>query len=231
MDLKSLKDKILSSKDESAKRQFMQDLMTDNFMELLNDINFGKSNDINRLVELARNIDSLKGWPEDPEKFWDIEAPFWYKRLDDGMKLLIADFIRKNASGKILNIGAGSTSYVDSVDLDISSEMLNWNPSQQKVQADALALPFKAGTFDSVIAVFVANYMQDMDFFISEISRVMKKESSLIFVQAKSLNPLHQMVENQKFSPEALAGMLRDRGFGVRQIEKEKLIFLRCKKA
>jgi SAM-dependent methyltransferase len=231
MDLKSLKDKILSSHNESAKKQFMQDMMMDKFMELLNDINLGKSKNINGLVDLAKNIDSLKGWPEDHEKFWDIEAPLWNKRVDDGMKAVIADFIKKNTSGRILSIGAGSTSYVDSVDMDISSEMLNWNPSLQKVQADALALPFKSDTFDSVIAVFVANYIQDMEFFISEITRVMKKDSSLIFVQAKSLNPLHQLVENKRFSSEALAGLLRDRGFGVRQIEKEKLIFLRCKKA
>lgn len=231
MDMESLKKKILSSKDEVAKKQFMQDLMTDDFMDKMHEINFHGSGDVQNLLDIAKNIDSLKGWPEDPEIFWDIEAPFWQKRTDDGTKEIIADFIKKNASGKILNIGCGSVDYTDSVNLDISFDMLTWNPSDKKVQGDALFLPFKDSSFDSAVAVFVANYIKNPEDFIRELERVLKNEAQLLFVQAKSVNQLHKLIENKSFSPEQLAGILRDRGFGVRQIEKEKLIFLRCKKA
>jgi SAM-dependent methyltransferase len=228
MILESLKKRIFSSKNDSAKKQFMQDLMTDDFMDLMNDINLGKSGDMPKLVELAKNIEHLKDWPDNPETFWDIEAPFWQKRIDDSTKMMISDFIKKNTHGRILNIGSGSVPYIESVNLDISSEMLNWNPSKQKVQADALKLPFRENIFDSVIVAFVANYMRDLDVLISEIMRVIKDESSLVFIQGKSINHLHQLVENKDFSVSYLASLLRDRGFSVRTIEKEKIIFLRC---
>jgi SAM-dependent methyltransferase len=229
MELEEIKKRVLGSKDESLKKHFMQDMMTDDFMDALHDINFHGSKDVQKLVSLAKGIEHLNGWPEDQEKFWDIEAPFWKRRVDASLKEIIFGEIAKTISGRVLNIGSGTVPYINSINADISFEMLNWNPSKKKVQADALALPFKDKTFDSVIAVFVANYIKDLENFIRELKRVSKKDSTILFVQGKSIQILHQLAENKSFSLNSLISLLREYGFTARVIEKEKLIFLRCK--
>jgi len=229
-DLNALKDKIFCSKDDALKKQFEQDVLMDDFMEKLKDINYLGSGDIGSLKAVADRIDSLHGWPCDPEKFWDIEAPFWYRRVDVVSKSLIADELGKFVFGRVLNIGSGSSSYVDSVNLDISFEMLSWNPSDIKVQADALSLPFKDKSFDSAAVVFVANYIKDLPLFVSELRRVLKDNGNVLFVQGKSINRLHMLAENKNFSLDSFAALLRSAGFLVRKIEKDNLIFLRCKR-
>jgi SAM-dependent methyltransferase len=230
MDLETLRKRIFDSEDDSAKKQFSQELLMDGFTDKLHDINFHGSKDVDGLKELAEKIDLLSDWPENQEKFWDLEAAFWYRRIDDTTKNMISKEIAENTSGKILNIGSGSVPYTDSVNVDLSFEMLNWNPSINKVQADALSLPFKDNSFDSAVALFVANYITDLDLFVSEIKRVLNKNSALIIVQGRSIHPLHKLAENKYFSITSLAGLLRRYGFSVRQIEKENLIFLRCKR-
>lgn len=230
MDFNKLKERIFGSKDESLKKQFEQDNLMDEFMDKLKEVNYHKSTDIASLLDISEKIDYLKDWPNNPEKFWNLEAPFWYRRIDENTKQAIIEELNKNISGKTLNIGSGSFPYIDSINLDISFEMLNWNPSKNKIQADALALPFKEDSFDSIIAVFVVNYIKDLNTFIKEIKRVLKKNSNLFLVQGKSINPLHQLAENKLFSIAKFAGLLRNNGFSVRKIEKNNLIFLRCKK-
>ncbi|MBW2992723.1 class I SAM-dependent methyltransferase [Candidatus Woesearchaeota archaeon] len=230
MDIQKLKEKIFSSKDESLKKQFEQDNMMDQFMDKLKEINYNESSDTNSLLDIAKKIEHMSDWPQNPEKFWDLEAAFWNRRIDNKTKNIIINELNKNISGKTLNIGSGSFPYINSINIDISYEMLYWNPSENKIQADALFLPFKDKSFDSAIAVFVANYIKDLADFIQELKRVLKKDSNLIFVQAKNINKLHQLAENKNFSVQKLSGLLRNNGFSVRQLEKENLVFLRCKK-
>jgi len=229
MDLSALKEKIFGTKDESLKKQFSQNVLMDEFMDRLHDINFHSSKDIDPLIKLAGRIDDLSDWPDNPVKFWDLEAAFWDRRVDPVTKDMIIDELKKNLSGDILNIGSGSVNYMDSVNLDISFDMLDWNSSEDKVQADACFLPFKDSSFDSAFAVFVANYIKDAERFILEIKRVLKINSNVLFVQGKSIHPLHQLAENRLFSIDNFTGLLRRHGFAVRKIEKENLIFLRCR--
>lgn len=225
-----LKKRIFNSKDEELKKQFSQELLLEEFMNKLNDINYNNSKDIDSLKEFAKKIEHLSDWPQNPQKFWDLEADFWDRRIDLKTKNIIINELKKYTSGNILNIGSGSFSYINSVSIDLSFEMLNWNKSDKRIQADACILPFKDNIFDSAIAVFVANYIKDLKSFVKEIRRILKNNSPLIIVQGKKIHELHQLAENKAFSIAKLCGLLRNNSFSVRKIEKENLIFLRCKK-
>ena len=100
--------------------------------------------------------------------------------------------------------------------------MLNWNPSDTKVQADTCSLPFKDDSFDSAIAAFVVNYIKDTQEFVKELKRVLKNNSNLIIVQGKSIHPLHKLAENPNFTINKFIGLLRKNGFTAEEIKMAK---------
>ena len=92
-------------------------------------------------------------------------------------------FIRRYAKGRVLDIGCGTGYHLDSsldiTGLDISRQMISFSMRTGKpvLIGDGLALPFRSSSFDTVLCMFSVLNMTDHRAMISEISRVLKKNS------------------------------------------------------
>ncbi len=229
-------EKKLSKIDNSkAKEEFEQEMLLDEFDDVLFRINHKHEDLVSEAVEKAKKIKVLEGWPDNKEKFWDMEAVNWKFRTPESMRDFISEEL-KELKGRNLDIGCGSISYVDgSVCLDISYDMLKWNKNENKVQGVCEQLPFKKDSFDSVTMVFTANYAEDLSKLVREISKVLKRDGKIICVQsAKPVHKLHQLVENKDFSVEKLMYELNKIGFRVKKEVKKtgntELIFIEGQK-
>lgn len=222
--------------DEKTKEIIRQELLMDDFEDILYKINYKHEDKVEELVQKAKNIKALQGWPENKQKFWDMEATNWKLRIPTSIKEFISAQLNKETGQKNLDIGSGSTNYTKNfASTDISYEMLDWNNNKNKTQATAEKLPFKKNTFNTTTLVFTANYVSDTDKLAKELYRILKKKGKAIIVQsAKPVHKLHKLAENKEFSTEKLTNSLKKAGFKTKQEEKTtgntKLLFIEAKK-
>ena len=208
--------------DEKIKEEIEQEILMDEFDEILFKINHKHEDKVKEAVAKAKKIKLLEGWPENKEKFWDLESTNWKLRIPTQIKESISSELNKKINEKNLDIGSGSTNYTKNLaSIDLSYEMLEWNPNKNKIQANAESLPFKKNCFNTATLVFTANYVQDLTKLAKELNRVLKKNGKAIFVQSsKPVHKLHRLAENKEFSIEKLMNSLKKAGFKTRQEEK-----------
>jgi len=109
-------------------------------------------------------------------------------RGDEKMRLLaVASAVRKG--GLVLDLGSGPGTMSRLVAsaggvpvlLDVSSEMLRSAPFVSRVQAMFEYLPFREGTFDSVVSGFAVRDSYDLLASVSEVARVMRSDGVFSF--------------------------------------------------
>lgn len=160
------------------------------------DINKGKA--FVELKKIANKTESLKGWPEDKLVFWDVESFFWANRFNKLDREFILNKINKYISNNHLDIGCGALP-VDSkcVCMDCSKDMLDMVKNNKIVfDFDGNKFPFGNSKFESISALFVLNYIKNLNLLLSEISRVLTEDGKLIIVQSyMPINEFHRQKE------------------------------------
>lgn len=231
---KRIEKRLGRSENSKAREEFEQGKLFDEFEAVLFRINHKHEDIVDDAVKAAKKVKEYNDWPENREKFWDLEAANWKYRVPVHVKDFISAELKKRIGDINLDIGSGSSSYVKGVSLDISYEMLYWNGNKDKVQGTGENLPFKKGSFDSVTMVFTANYT-DFGKIAKEISKVLKKRGKAICVQsAKPVHKLHQLAENKDFSVDKIMYEFNKLGLKVRKELKKagntELVFIEGQK-
>jgi SAM-dependent methyltransferase len=116
----------------------------------------------------------------------------WLEQESISRALLSAE---KHVRGKVLDLGCGAQPYaflarsrgLDYVPVDLS--ILHTPPPI--VCADSLTLPFKDGSFDTVLSTQVVEHVADPFMMFAEISRVLKPHGRLVMT-APQVWPLHE---------------------------------------
>jgi len=165
--------------------------------------------EISELKETCSQVDWAKGFPESKEAFWNCAAFMWQRKIKKDKREMIKLEIQNllgTSKHKNIDIGSGSYSYIPSVAFDCSKKMLDFNDSVlEKVQGDIEAKwPFENESFETVTAVFVLNYLKNLDLVFSEIKRVLNQNGKLIAViSATGVTGLHKAQEKQQRSFES----------------------------
>ena len=185
-----------------------------------------------KLKKLSLNVPWAKGWPEDKKSFWNAEAFMWSRKINKEKRRIIEEELSCLSDGKNLDLGCGAFTYVKkSVGFDLSAKMLDFNDNcVEKVQGDMEgSLPFESGSFDSVTAVFVLNYVNNYQQLLSEIKRVLGKEGRFVMVLSSGqINDWQRQKEVNVFSFEKWVQVLEEKGFNVEFYENEGIWFFRC---
>ena len=132
---------------------------------------------------------------------------------------------------RILDIGSGSYSYLPSVAFDCSEKMLAFNDmAREKVRGELEETwPFTDASFDFVTAVFVLNYLDNLDFVFSEARRVLDNGGKFFVVlSATGVSELHQKHEKQQHDLAAWKRLLAEAFDSVESYEKEGVWFFVC---
>jgi SAM-dependent methyltransferase len=206
------------------KNNFNQDAETE-FLSGLIELGYGLDV-INKLKNVSNEVDWAKNWPKDNISFWNAEAFMWNYKISKEKREIISyelDGLDNN-----LDIGCGAYSYIKSVGFDFSYKMLQFNSNcLKKVQGDLnLGLPFNSGSFSSVTAIFVLNYVKNLDVLFSEVKRVLGS-GEFVVILSPNINSWQKQKQVHTFS--FLEWMEKlDSMFKVEAYEKEGLWFYRC---
>ncbi len=183
-----------------------------------------------RLKELAKSVPWARGWPHDTKAFWNAEAFMWGYKIDKEKRKLIEkelSFLRGDGR-RNLDLGCGAYSYVPSVGFDISEKMLQFNERcAEKVVGDLeKPLPLLDGSFDSVTAVFVLNYVKNHEQLLKEIYRVLKRKGCFVIVLYEGkINDWQRQKEVNEFSENEWREAMGEAGFTVKIFRKGGLLF------
>ena len=161
--------------------------------------------EISEVEITAANVSWAKGYPHVKEAFWNCEAFMWQRKIDSKKRTFITQELKKHCllDTNILDIGSGSYCYLPSVAFDCSLKMLAFNDTAiKKVTGDLeKKWPFDQDEFDTITAVFVLNYLSDLDFVFSEVKRVLRSEGRFITViSATGVSKRHQLQEKNSWS-------------------------------
>jgi len=161
------------------------------------ELKYGKIKDFEKIKKI---IETTKKEEEQFHKnfFWNYESNRW----DIAINKRVRQFIKKElkVKGRILDFGAGSFCYVNrSVACDLSYLMLKRNESRLKVLCHfhKKSLPFKDAVFDSVLLIFVVDYIKNLNLLFSEIKRVLKKKGKVVVVQSNTCGVYNEMKKKQ----------------------------------
>ncbi len=239
----------------NIRKFFTEDHTLDEFEGKLNLLN--KETNINKqllivkqMQEIAKNVSALRGWPYDAKVFWDKEAVFWKQRIEQKYRVFIKNelitAVNKNkldSGSTILELGAGNIPYLqNAVYLDLSYEMLAIiglpNTGNEtiikRVQANVeYSLPIRDNCVDTIVAVFLCNYIGRLDIVLGECKRVLKEGGQIIIVQsAAEVNNYHSLLERHpaKELTLILKTILQELGFkaqiDVKDVDKKTLVFI-----
>ena len=184
-----------------------------------------------KLRRVAVKVPWAKGWPANDTAFWNAEAFMWSRKIEKETRELIRNELEFLTGGRNLDVGCGAYSYIPSVGFDLSPKMLDFNDTcNEKVQGDLeKKLPFANGSFDSVTAIFVLNYVKKYEQLLSEIRRVLRPKGKFVMVLSGTrINEWQRQKEVNSFSVEKWKGILKKGGFMVGLYQKEGLWFLKC---
>jgi ubiquinone/menaquinone biosynthesis C-methylase UbiE len=188
---------------------------------------------VNELKDISKSISWAKNWPENDKSFWNAEAFMWSKKIDKDKKNLIEKELDFLSNGNNLDLGSGAYSYINSVCFDFSEKMLQFNDNcTEKVIGNLeKKLFFKNGTFDSITAIFVLNYVRNYLLLLGEIFKIIKNKSYFVMVlSAKGVNEWQSQKEVNFFTREKWKQILESVGFKVDDYEKKDLLFFKCLK-
>jgi len=118
----------------------------------------------------------------------------------------MSDYLKKNPGHKVLNVGSGNTSLVDShiVHMDIFRyEVID-------VIGDASHLPFSDKTFDAVFCDAVLEHVKNPFQVVDEFSRVLKEEG-YVSAGVPFLFPYHDVPDHYfNFSSSGIKSLFKD---------------------
>lgn len=187
--------------------------------------------------KLSKKVKWAKGWPDNDKSFWNAEAFMWEKKIGTKKRELIKEELLKLLSnrscGKNLDLGAGAYSYIPSIAFDFSEKMLNNNENAiEKVIGDLdEKLPFEDNCFDSVTAIFVFNYVKNLNNLLNELKRVLKENGVCVVVQnMKPINFWHKNKERNDFTTgneQNWEKYFSDLEFQVNISKKDGLVFFK----
>ncbi len=190
-----------------------------------------------KLFEVQKSAEKVtwaKGYPKNKEAFWNCEAFMWSRKIDSKKRELIRlELLKKIQLESVnnLDLGSGSYCYIPSVAFDCSMKMLEFNDSAiQKVEGDLQSKwPFDNAFFTSVTAVFVLNYISDLDFVFCEVRRVLVNGGKFVAViSANGVSDLHQKHEKQIMNFKVWEQKFKLNFKTVEAYEKEGLWFFVC---
>jgi len=202
------------------------------FMSGLLELQYGQDVE-GKLREISENVSWAKGWPESKKSFWNAEAFMRQHKIEkEKRELISSELAFLDVDGrKNLDVGCGAYSYLPSTGFDLSEKMLQFNDNcMEKVQGDLEGkLPFSLGSFDSVTAIFVLNYVKNYNLLLREVKRMLRVEGVFVMViSAIGVNGWQRQKQVNSFSDLEWKGILEENGFNVKSYEKDKLWFLVC---
>ncbi|MBI2151462.1 class I SAM-dependent methyltransferase [Candidatus Woesearchaeota archaeon] len=192
-----------------------------------------------QLKKLANKIDWAKGWPNDNKAFWEAEAFMWQYKINKEIRAIISkelSFLKNEKNSKYFNnldLGCGAYSYLPSTGFDLSEKMLLLNENcSRKVQGDLEKnLPFKNKEFTSTTAVFVFNYIKNIDQLLAEIYRILQKDGLLIAILSdKKISSWPAQKVVNKLNIQRWKNLIQNKGFGVNIVKKSGLLIFRAQK-
>lgn len=147
-------------------------------------------------------------------------------------RVSIRDVLKKNLPhlrGTLLDAGCGQMPYrsyilnhsgvTNYVGLDIETAKIYSEEVKPDVTWDGNVIPFEDNSFDCAIATEVLEHVPDTLRYLNEIHRVLKPEGTFFFT-TPFLWPLHEIpYDEYRFTPFALARLLREAGFVDSAIE------------
>lgn len=134
-------------------------------------------------------------------------------------------FVKRALHGKVLDVGHA----VGPLHQEIAKE---WNvtaidivlrsPEHQAVKGDATIMPFKSGTFDSILAGEVLEHLEEPSLLLREGKRVLKKGGTLVLTTPNRQSLLNRLVHAYEkpahlslFSQEELLSLFQEAGYRV----------------
>lgn len=197
---------------------------TEFFCELMK-LYHGQDNE-NYIEELAKKISWANGWPKNKKAFWNAEAFMWKVKIEKNVRELIYNELEHLEDN--LDVGCGSYSYISSVGFDIAENMLKFNRNlKRSVQGNLEEkLPFLNNEFESATAIFLLNYIKNLDQLLNEVKRVIKKEF-IVVLYSKKLNELHKRHQVNNYDKFEWEELLK-KYFNVEVVEKNELLFFKC---
>jgi len=201
------------------------------FLNGLIELQFG--NDVvPKLKILAKEVSWAQDWPENKESFWNAEAFMWQHKIERDIRELIAkklgEKLTKAEDRKNLDLGCGAFSYIPSTGFDCSQKMLDFNENAiEKVKGDLeQELPFANASFDSATAVFVLNYVNNVENLLKEIKRVLKPGGGFnIVLYAKEVNIWQRQKQINDFSSKEWIELFKSAGFIINMEIENNLYF------
>ena len=142
----------------------------------------------------------------------------------------IYDFLIHNQAklfGHLLDFGCGSMQYrqvfnnADKyIGLDVEeAEKNGFKPDNDVVLYDGRNIPFSKEYFDSCVAIEVLEHVEDLDYSLHEINRVIKLGGFFIFSVPMAF-PIHlEPWDYRRFTPNGIKKMMEDNGFEIQTIE------------
>jgi len=162
--------------------------------------------------------------------------PYWldWRKLRDSVKALTP-----YAAGTLLDVGVSEGPYIELfrpvveryVGMDYPPALLDkqpalWTPQilanvrySVDVFGDGTRLPFRSGSFDTVLCTEVLEHLPDPDLCVREMARVVKPGGRLL-VTVPFTQPLHELPSDfYRFTPGALEHLFERSGLAVEHIE------------
>lgn len=142
----------------------------------------------------------------------------------------IYDFLIDNQAklhGHSLDFGCGSMQYrsmFNSADeyigLDVQeAEKNGFKPDNDVVLYDGRNIPFSKRYFDSCVAIEVLEHVEDLDYCLQELSRVIKPRGDFIFTVPMAF-PIHlEPWDYRRFTSYGIKNMMENNGFEIQIIE------------
>jgi SAM-dependent methyltransferase len=143
--------------------------------------------------------------------------PFYFARM--GLYKAIKDF-SSDLSGRLLDIGCGSKPYAELffVDEYVGLEIDNIETRKKGIANyyyDGNSFPFEVEQFDAVLCNQVFEHVFNPDFFMSEISRVLRPSGKLLLSVPFTWDEHEQPYDFARYSSFALKFILEQHGFRV----------------
>lgn len=130
---------------------------------------------------------------------------------------LIEQIVHKYAKGKTLDIGCGKMPYKDffnSADEYIGVD-ISPIPDQEMIVSNAIDLPFKDNSFDTVVSFEVLEHIPNPFKVFNEISRVLKPKGTLILTTPQMWNLHEEPNDYYRFTKYGLAYLCDKSNFKV----------------
>lgn len=157
--------------------------------------------------------------PKKVQRFkWYYNHPSKRGGIEESKGGVWEDFGYRDMGGVVLDIGAGDRNALDTlgkVDRYVTMDVIPRD--QPTVVADAHRLPFKDGSFDSVVARALIEHVEEPERVIAEVARVLKPGGVLKF-SAPFMYPIHDAVDYHRFTIYAIKAMAERHGFEVMKL-------------